>query len=166
MRRGVKLVEIHEWSQTRRRAETGGIVELLDGCLPRGRTCPRQFQTYFNIHISPAPYPTSNAPANRTPKHPFPRVTREPTRVTCSSYTERAYKHKGKRGIYIRLCVNLATLSQKREQRNGTRGCPVLCPIIRIGSDCAICDFHRQLYSRLWVCHYSGKLNARSSLRV
>ena len=25
------------------------------GLLPRGRTCPRQFQTYFNIHISLLP---------------------------------------------------------------------------------------------------------------
>lgn len=35
-----------------RRAETAGFAELLDGYIPRGRTCPRQFQTYFNIHIS------------------------------------------------------------------------------------------------------------------
>ena len=33
--------------------ETAGVAELLGpGLLPRGRTCPRQFQTYFNIHIS------------------------------------------------------------------------------------------------------------------
>lgn len=38
--------------------ETAGIAELLGrGLLPWDRTCPRQFQTYFNIHISLPPIP-------------------------------------------------------------------------------------------------------------
>lgn len=50
-----KFLRIRDWLQTRRRVETTSAVKLLDGYLPRGRTCPRQFQTYFNIHISSAP---------------------------------------------------------------------------------------------------------------
>lgn len=66
-----KFLRIRGWLQTCRRVETAGAVKLLDGYLPRGRTCPRQFQTYFNIHISPVPSPRVRAPLNRRLRIPF-----------------------------------------------------------------------------------------------
>lgn len=66
-----KFLRIRGWLQTCRRVETAGAVKLLDGYLPRGRTCPRQFQTYFNIHISPVLSPDVRAPLNRRLRIPF-----------------------------------------------------------------------------------------------
>lgn len=68
-----KFLRIRGWLQTRRRVETAGAVKLLDGYLPRGRTCPRQFQTYFNIHISSVPSPRAHErpPQNRRLRIPF-----------------------------------------------------------------------------------------------
>lgn len=66
-----KFLRIRGWLQTCRRVETAGAMKLLDGYLPRGRTCPRQFQTYFNIHISPVLSPRVRAPLNRRLRIPF-----------------------------------------------------------------------------------------------
>lgn len=44
---------------------SSSAVKLL-AVIPRGRTCPRQFQTYFNIHITPFSLPSQ-------PPYPQPR---------------------------------------------------------------------------------------------
>lgn len=73
------------------------------GTLPRGRTCPRQFQTYFNIHISSAPSSArAAAPPNRRLRIPFdarnPRSERT-SLCTALFLDVRTRKHKGGLGF-------------------------------------------------------------------